>query len=391
MKMSKKRVVSTFLLQQQLDGLKLAVFHRCDTMPTFPSHWAVISGSVEDGETPAETAKRELLEETDWYPENSTAYEFQTPGGLYVDVQDIRAYGSRTIRVYPFMATVTPAATLRLKGTEHDCFRWVTLDEFATLTPTVPKLKEAFHHATFGSFLSTLPDEIKLWSTDFENGAAYLAHLAAKLALKYPTQAQWIPILRPSMVSIGNVVRQVMHCNNQDWDVDHSFKYEAQRCVTIGTEALERIIEQSSDKTAVIATFSRSSTVRRILLNLKQKYDHSITILCGKSVPGQEGILMAQDVQGVCIDDDDLYQRIANDNKVDAVIVGADCIKPSRFVVNKVGTKRLAELAKQANIPILCCSDRWKLWDDDFPPPLEPIFEVIDSTLFTSILIPDET
>eukprot|EP00956_Cyclotella_meneghiniana_P008284 scaffold11039_cov21-Cyclotella_meneghiniana.AAC.2 len=68
-----KRVVSVFILrpnENKSNHIKwdVAVFRRCCTMPTFPNHWAGISGSIEDtDDSPLEAAMRELEEETNLY------------------------------------------------------------------------------------------------------------------------------------------------------------------------------------------------------------------------------------------------------------------------------------------------------------------------------------
>jgi 8-oxo-dGTP pyrophosphatase MutT (NUDIX family) len=453
-----KRVVSTFLLQQKSQSkLMVAVFYRCGTMATFAWHWAAVSGSIEDGETPLQAARREVLEETnlvDIGDEGSTMstniFEIQPPGGLYLDVEQSKrrrqncdeatqtAFGGHVIRVYPFVAMVSPTAVLEMKGTEHDSFQWMSLQELESLSPTVPKLKEAFHHATFGKYLTevvsppfdngfSLAKEIRAFSEDYDNGAACLAKEAVKLAQRYPEHARWIPMLRPSMVPIINAVhhamagsdesRQAGSERNKDFaedSVSQSMRLETERCVQLGIGTLLDLMDQKAAKDDnnkcslfTIATYSRSSTIRQILDCLQKHQEEkariksiNIHILCGESSPGDEGELMAQDVGGTCLNDGDLYRRVPEGESIDVVIVGADCIrlptstldkqqsKGVAFVVNKVGTRRLAECARQGSVPIFCCSDRWKLWDDIYPPPLEPIFEVVEAALFTSVLLP---
>ena len=71
------------------------------------------------------------------------------------------------------------------------------------------------------------------------------------------------------------------------------------------------------------------------------------------------------------------------------VIVGADCVLlEGNGVVNKVGTAELATVCKQANVPIVSFADRWKIWEDCYCPPLEDIFELIPSDLFSNVMVP---
>lgn len=250
-------------------------------MPTFPNHWAGISGSIEENDaSPLDAALRELREETnvedlfqeycrrgkshasmavsgsgsgngrcvggDEVNENCVLGSHVT-SGLYVDVmakssRDV--FGGRTIRVYPFALTLPDAelknhdgrnlwSEIAMKGTEHDEMKFLTLDGFFDLTPCVPDLKLAFHHATFGAYLD-LPDEVRTWGTDRINGAASLARQAVSLAAAYsdetcssgdetvaspdvlnqikknqPSMALSIAMLRPTMVPIVNVMKKI--------------------------------------------------------------------------------------------------------------------------------------------------------------------------------------
>lgn len=183
-------------------------------MPTFPSHWAGISGSIEeDDSSPLEAAVRELQEETNL--EDLFAKYNDCNGkdmmidlrncikqGLHVDVSSNRskgAFGGRIIRVYPFALALPMGATLlsskveieksaddvsmetkepcsslwsnlEMKGTEHDQMTFMDITDFLDMAePCVPSLKMAFHHATCGSYLEVCA----------------LVHLAYTLA--YPT------------------------------------------------------------------------------------------------------------------------------------------------------------------------------------------------------------
>lgn len=127
-----------------------------------------------------------------------------------------------------------------------------------------------------------------------------------------------------------------------------------------------------------------------------------LPILCGKSTPGGEGELLANElvacgdlssraarpttVAAECTPDETLRDSIAN-GKID---LGADCITETS-VVNKVGTLTLAQAAQESNgaaCRVVCCSDRFKLWDDMFLPGLVEIFECIPKELLDAILVP---
>ena len=164
-----KRVVSVFILRRKGDSpnnLDVAVFRRCPTMPTFANHWAGISGSIEESDaSPLEAAMRELQEETNvcdiLKDQTDDTLQLQScmKAGLHLDVsKNTRgAFGGRIIRVYPFALTLPHTMQsidkIEMRGTEHDAMKFVSLKEFMQLTPCVPGLQTAFHHATSGSFL----------------------------------------------------------------------------------------------------------------------------------------------------------------------------------------------------------------------------------------------
>eukprot|EP00569_Conticribra_weissflogii_P014378 CAMPEP_0171416862 /NCGR_PEP_ID=MMETSP0880-20121228/40312_1 /TAXON_ID=67004 /ORGANISM="Thalassiosira weissflogii, Strain CCMP1336" /LENGTH=474 /DNA_ID=CAMNT_0011935117 /DNA_START=160 /DNA_END=1584 /DNA_ORIENTATION=+ len=474
-------------------------------MPTFPNHWAGISGSIEEEDaSPLDAALRELREETnvgELFEEYFLREKEHASGavsgdgngrcvgdnvngmirshikaGLHVDViskGSRGAFGGRTIRVYPFALTL-PDAEMRhhvsqnlwseivMRGTEHDEMKFLTLDEFFDLNPCVPDLKLAFHHATSGAYLD-LPDEVRKWEKDRINGAASLARMAISLAAKYSDEncslggyiiatndinhkkcsmALSIAMLRPSMVPIVNIMKEFekrmqLETKKQDIEKDllNSLSSDGLKCVELGVDAVmtrynewesmkQRQTENTyTSKDFVVGTFSRSSTLKFIIEQLTKKLEEirknstdplseqftkklleikkystdpsktasKIQIICSQSTPGDEGKLMAADIPDASwLSDDDFAHELRNGH-INIVIVGADCIlHEGRGVVNKVGTAGLASMCKKSDVPIICCADMWKLWDDIHPPPLEDIFELIPMDLFDRVLVPTD-
>ena len=520
---SVKRVVSCFILTTTSDttastehwtreNLRIAVFRRKNTMPTFPSHWAGISGSMEEGEEPWETAVRELQEETNLvptvkpgeYPEaaeetsnksdndsgGGPSCEFVKAGGLYLDVP---FKPHRNIRVYPFVVRLPYESKanelLELRGTEHDTYEFISVQELEALHPVVPGLAQAFHHATYGQYLArdALPEDVWKWSEDKVNGAATLAKQVIELlAVKHSTTTvdlTTVAMLRPTMVPIVNALLALeerksktsedeLDEENEEQQGDsaatcsstatsnaeegqlkqqqsarrqsaagqaifQSLNQEIERSIQLGAYSLQEMLEEfvvtrkssnNDDKSPfTIATFSRSSTILNVLKRFLQQPSSSsqeqqeqqstnIQILCAKSMPGAEGELMAQDLLVVtqkdgpevtvkCIEDHVLHDLIRTaKNNVQVILVGSDCLMDQQ-VVNKIGTKAIAEMvaaAKTVNnnsdsnknqqqatsTRLVCIADRWKLWDDIFAPPLEDIFECVPRDLFDSVLVP---
>lgn len=413
-----KRVVSVFILHEgnKNDEARVALFRRCSQMPTFPRHWAAISGSIETQDvSPLAAAVRELEEETN-LGEIICEYYHLLKSGLYVDVSKDKSKGTfdgRVIRVYPF-ALALPSddqsllSKIEMRGTEHDQMKFLTISDFLGLNDEqcVPSLTTAFHHATAGNYMD-LPPEIREWQQDRVNGSAYLARQAVDLAAANTqneeqldenfSMALSIAILRPSMVPIVNVMnqfnRRVVHENEDVEQVKNELKrsliYEGNRCIELGCNLLMKICKAKSE--FVVGTFSRSSTLKQLIIESLENASSKMRVVCSQSSPGDEGKLMATDIPGAsCLSDEEFQQKIMDGN-IDVVIVGADCVLlEGHGVVNKIGTAELASVCKQAKVPIISCADRWKLWDDVYCPPLEDIFELIPTELFDHVLVPRE-
>lgn len=396
-----QRVVTCFLWT----GQKMALFHRCPTMPTFANHWAAVSGTIELNENPWEAARRELKEETN-IMELSPTLPGPHDGGLYLDVPYIsRKQEARIIRVYPFCVPVTSPQLLQLRGTEHDRYQWTTLETLEAWTRdesqwVVPGLLQAFHHATCGQYDASIPPILRKWASDTQNGASVLTRNALQLLEQDFTWAAPMKMLRPSMVSIVNVLDELLKGGNV---TAASWQADVDQAVALGANALVQLYRQHTstrDDPFTIVTFSRSGTLLQLFVSFLKEVvgsslEKNILILCGESTPGNEGIQMAQDLQAtshdgsrvtiVCLADDELERRLGS---AQVLLVGADCITPTEFT-NKVGTKGLCETAIQSSVNVWVCADRWKVWDDIFPPPMEQeLFERIPINLVSQWLVP---
>lgn len=88
--------------------------------------WSYIAGHVAEGETGWQAAKRELHEETGLVPEALYATSF---------CEQFYAAQSNSIEIVPaFVARIADSAVVHLNA-EHSAFRWVSLDEAASLLP----------------------------------------------------------------------------------------------------------------------------------------------------------------------------------------------------------------------------------------------------------------
>lgn len=114
----------------------------------------------------------------------------------------------------------------------------------------------------------------------------------------------------------------------------------------------------------------------------------SARALCARSEPGGEGEVTARrlaemGVEALVLDDE---QAAAEAARTDAVVVGADAVGPGG-VVNKVGTNRLAEVARRAGRAAIVVAGSSKLIAVDVPAP-HP-FERVPPASFTAIVLED--
>lgn len=359
-------------------------------MPSFPNHWAGISGTIEAGENPLQAAQRELQEET------NLTQTVESQGGLYVDVPytSKRTQETRVIRVYPHVVEVPETIELEMRGTEHDKFQFVTLQDFLNMKESdcVPGLVQAFHHATYGKFDKETPESVKKWASDQVNGASVMTKNALELLghledeAEIRTRARQIAMLRPSMVPIVNIMQHVI-ANGKDSVSLESFGKDLQDCVEMGQKRIQDLLSSCRKEDRLkIATHSRSGTLLKIL----SPFTETCEIICSQSTPGDEGELMAQDLKARWVPDEEM-EALLQDDRVDVLLVGSDCVLQDQMV-NKVGTKRLCEIAQEQGIMVFCCADRWKLWQDVFPPPIEEdLFEFVPLQLVSKLLVPGLT
>jgi translation initiation factor 2B subunit (eIF-2B alpha/beta/delta family) len=130
----------------------------------------------------------------------------------------------------------------------------------------------------------------------------------------------------------------------------------------------------------VILTISYSSTVKEAIRTRRPRQ-----VICMRSDPGGEGLKMLGSISGYTdasvIPDDEALTKVP----AKAVVVGADAITPTS-VLNKVKTRRLAEAARNANVPTFAVAGETKFVPDELPVG-EP-FEAAGLELFSGVATP---
>ena len=125
-------------------GDTLLAMRRAPTKDAGPGLWETLSGRVEIGETPLETAAREVLEEC----------------GLEVtlDPRPVTCYPATRLGL-PMIVIVYAAAYLSGEVTlsrEHDRYLWLSPDAFADLSTLTPLVRAV--HLTFNPLAFTLKE-----------------------------------------------------------------------------------------------------------------------------------------------------------------------------------------------------------------------------------------
>jgi translation initiation factor 2B subunit (eIF-2B alpha/beta/delta family) len=235
-----------------------------------------------------------------------------------------------------------------------------------------------------------------------------------------------LAMLRPSMVTIVNCMNAVQRLPSSERQTQQSkvlllrqdaakevledLERETTRSVTHAVDCILQLYRDNNQQPLAMGTFSRSSTLGAILNQVLDHHPHvlQLPILCSRSIPGGEGELMAKDLnarigdmveRAVCVDDDEMMGKLVN---LDVLLIGADCILADHSaVINKVGSASLASAVSEnrkkstgKKCHVLCCTDRFKVWDDLFPPPLEEdLFELIPvaNHIDQILLPPDES
>ena len=122
-----QKEVSTVYL---FHGDKLLVMLRSNHVSSFQNQYSAISGHIEEGETPEEAGRREVLEET-----GISDVEIEKIGKPF----PVR-WENIVFVVHPMLArTKSDKITLNWENREY---RWINVDELSRLN-TVPRLKEA--------------------------------------------------------------------------------------------------------------------------------------------------------------------------------------------------------------------------------------------------------
>lgn len=123
------RDVAAVVIQDEAG--RVLLLQRGATAPTFPNCWGLVTGMVEPGETPAQTALREIAEEL-----GVQGRILRTGDPFEVDI------GPYIVRAWPFLCAIDAPDAIRLQDENQRC-EWVPLPEVFQ-RETIPQIEQDF-------------------------------------------------------------------------------------------------------------------------------------------------------------------------------------------------------------------------------------------------------
>lgn len=177
------------------------------------------------------------------------------------------------------------------------------------------------------------------------------------------------PAMAPLLALSCNVVRAAAASNEPATAARQALLEFAARLDRIAREVPERS-EALIPAGGRILTLSASSTVRRALCHAgaRRKFD----VICLEGRPGCEGrdmaLALAEKGIAVSVAVDAACGAVVRD--CDVVLIGADSIG-DLGVVNKIGTRAAALLARRAGVPMYALADSTKLLPTGWPQELD--------------------
>lgn len=338
---------------------EVLLLRRSGEVGSYPGKWGAVAGHAEGD--PEEAARREIVEETGF-----TDVELVRRGDPF-SVTDEELGIAWTVHPYLFEGVRLDPAI----NEESTDWAWAAPSEILQRA-TVPEL--------WRSYRAVAPSVADV-RTDREHGSAYLSLRALEVlrdraadgASRTDVQALAKNLIaaRPSMAAIRNRINRAMtRCigpetrGNHDND-DPGTERErqgkgglydaAERAACIHAVLREAAAADRSASSAAaeliggaaILTISRSGTVLNALLKAQAR------VVVAVSLPGGEGAEVARRLGRAQLDVTLIPDAaMASARPIDAVLLGCDSLLPDGSVVNKVGSRLAALVARDRGVPV---------------------------------------
>ncbi len=350
-------------------------------MGSYRGSWAGVSGYVEQGEEPLDTALKEVEEETGLKLDRGALLKSGEPLPVYDKVKKVLWL------VHPFLFKA-PTGRITLDW-EHEAYAWIKPAALKNYS-TVPRLADALervkpHTFKLSRILSSYLKEIK---DDSTHGSSWLAARAAEIlqaasdSSKYSKVDEYIRFLkfyakklaeaRPSMLAVENAVVYLLGRIIEGYDkalelnaLKDLLRRAVSRWLKVKEEAFNECVEHTShlfEEECKVLTHSYSSTILEALKKAASE-KKGIKVYVSESRPRYEGRAMAKELaESGCdvtlITDASIGYFIKD---VDVAVVGADTILADGSVVNKIGTYLLALSASKVGVPFYVAAETIKI------------------------------
>jgi translation initiation factor 2B subunit (eIF-2B alpha/beta/delta family)/8-oxo-dGTP pyrophosphatase MutT (NUDIX family) len=356
-------VVTVFLRHRG----EVLLLRRSEAVGSDPGRWGTVAGHVEHGD-PFASALAEIEEETGLAEHDVSLV--RKGASVSVEDQDER----RTWEVHPFLFDAT-SRDIRTN--------WETAEtEWAS--PTV-LLRRDTVPALWTSYRRVAPSIVAL-TDDTTHGSSYLSRRAleilrdraGRLAATAPEDienarsrlvqtAGRLLNARPSMAALANRLHRAMHASQPEC-APSTVEQEAHTAISQALDADAAAARRAADHIAgqQVLTLSRSGTVLQAL----RQAEPAPAVVVPESHPGREGVGVAETLHETGLDvtliPDTAVAATLGHGIVDTVLMGADTVRPSGAVVNKVGSRGMAIAAHHEEVPVyaVCATDKITLSDD---------------------------
>lgn len=390
-------VVTCFLRH---DG-EVLLLRRSSEVGSYAGRWGAVAGFAEGD--PDAAARREIAEEAG-LGEAVTLVRRGEP----FSVED-RELERRWI-VHPYLFDCSSRqARLDWESTEAE---WVSPTEILR-RHTVPRLWTSWDRVR---------PTVQSVAQDREHGSAYVSLRAIEVLRDRagelvtsgdPAAHAWQELTalarrlldcRPSMAAVENRIHRVMHAARRQRDAP-TVESAAIEALSAACAADRQAAAVAAERVAGrrVLSLSRSGTVERALLAA----DPRPAVFLAESRPGAEGVVVAGELARhgleVTLLPDAAMARVADERRVEVVLIGADKVLASGAVVNKTGSRLAALVARELELPFYVVTARDKVSVEEDRQPQEqwegqlyegeeavqttaPLFEAIAAAWITSIL-----
>ncbi|MEX0822081.1 MAG: NUDIX domain-containing protein [Rhodothermales bacterium] len=316
---------------------EVLLLRRSSEVGSYPGRWGAVAGHAEGD--PDEAARREIEEETGF-----TDVELVRRGNPF-SVEDKELGIAWTVHPYLFDGRRRQPA-LNEESTEGE---WAAPPDILQRA-TVPEL--------WRSYRAVAPSVADV-RTDREHGSAYLSLRALEVLRDRAAEAssrthiralaKELVAARPSMAAVRNRINRAMRrCLTSMPDGG-----ERAACIhTVLREAVSSDHAASSAAAefiggATVLTVSRSGTVLDALLSTRAR------VVVAVSLPGGEGVEVARRLDRARLDVTLIPDAsMASAPPFDAVLLGCDTLLPDGSIVNKVGSRLAALVARGRGVPV---------------------------------------